>query len=483
MISGRQGLDSIERALREVEAAEAEARRDAERDTGAKVESEKVLNEGYRELARVKIDFSLEDGVIDHADGLTTEVMQRLDLWQDTRRAAQQQWDILKAEIEEWRQKRDAAHDEVEQARRVYDKAVAEAREALAGNEGHRALSKAHEDALTHIDNARAKAAKAEAERAEKQQPYLADPLFMYLWNRGYGTPQYAAGAITRMLDSWVARMVDYNEARLNYAALNEIPLRLNQYVTRLEEQADKAKEALGASLMREVARAAKEDISGRIAKLEAALATVEDDVTRREAAFDALSDHITALAQGNDPDLQGAVEALARLLSSTSFRQLLAEARATVSDRDDRVLARIHDAAAALQQTEERAAAHRTRLDALAARRSDLLRIAAEFRRQRYDDSSSVFTRDEIFSVLLRQLLAGAITAGQYWSELQRHQNRQRRASDRFPRYDDVVLGGGTSWPRFPGGKGGGISFPGGGGISFPGGGSGGGFRTGGSF
>ena len=52
MISGRQGLDSIERALREVEAAEAEARRDAERDTGAKVESEKVLNEGYRELER-----------------------------------------------------------------------------------------------------------------------------------------------------------------------------------------------------------------------------------------------------------------------------------------------------------------------------------------------------------------------------------------------------------------------------------------------
>ena len=35
----------------------------------------------------------------------------------------------------------------------------------------------------------------------------------------------------------------------------------------------------------------------------------------------------------------------------------------------------------------------------------------------------------------------------------MQRHQNRQRRASDRFPRYDDIVLGpgGGMSWPRFP--------------------------------
>jgi hypothetical protein len=492
MISGRQGLDSIERALREVEAAEAEARRAAESDTGAKVESEKVLNEGYRELARVKIDFSLEDGVIDHADGLTTEVMQRLGRWQDARRVAQQQWEALKAEIEDWRQKRNVAHEAVEQARAVYDTAVAEAREALAGNEGHKAVVKAHEDALSHIGNARAKAAKAEAERSEKQKPYLADPLFMYLWNRGYGMPQYAAGAITRMLDGWVGRMIGYNEARLNYAALNEIPLRLNQYVTRLEEQARKADEALSANLSREVVRAAKEDISDRIAKLEAALAAAEDHVVRREAAFDELSDHITALAQGNDPDLQEAVEVLARLLSSTSFRQLFAEARATVSDRDDRVLARIQDAAAELQEVDGRASEHRKRLDALAARRSDLLRIAAEFRRQRYDDSSSVFTRDEIFSVLLRQLLAGAITAGQYWSELQRYQNRQRRDSDRFPRYDDVVLGGGMSWPRFPGGGGGGgisfpggggMGFPGGGGTSFPGGGAGGGFRTGGSF
>lgn len=484
MISGRQGLESIEAALRQVEAEEAEARREAERETGQRAESEKNLHEGYRELARVKIDFSLEDGVIDRADGLTADVMQHLARWQEARRAAEAKWNALKAEIEDWREKRHAAHDKVEKARAIYDAAFAQAKERLSSEEGHAALLKAQADAQAHIQNARAKAEKAEAERAEKEKPYVADPLFMYLWKRGYGTPQYANGGITRMLDGWVARQIGYSEARVNYAALTEIPVRLNQYVARLEETAHKADDAIHASLLREVAVIAKEDIAGRIAALEAELATIEDGVTKREASFDALSDEVTRLAQGNDPNLEAAVESLASVLSSTSFRQLVEEARATPSLKDDRVLERIQNAASMMQQLEGRVSEYRKRLDALAARRSDLLRIAAEFRRQRYDDNSSVFTKEEVFSVLLRQLLAGAITAGQYWAELQRYQNRQRRASDRFPRYDDVIIGGGMSWPRFPGGGGG--SWGGGGGGSWGGGGGssgGGGFRTGGSF
>lgn len=492
MMSGREGLAQIEAALHQIEAEEAEARHLAERETGAQAEREKLLNEGYRELSRTRIDFALEDGVIDRADGLSAEVMQHLARWQEARRAAEAKWNALKAEIEAWRGKRHAAHDDVEKARTIYDRAVAEARERLATEPGHQALVKASDEVLSHIANARTKAEKAEAERAEKEKPYAADPLFTYLWRRGYGTPDYAAGGITRLLDRWVARLIGYGEARVNYAALTDIPLRLNQYVARLEEQARKAEEAISASLQRAVADAAKEDIAGRIAALEERLAAAEAEVTRREAAFDTLSDDVTALAQGEDANLRQAVEALARILSSTSFRQLVDEARRTRSDRDDRVLQQIQDAAAEIRQFEGRAGQQRQRLDALAARRSDLLRIAAEFRRQRYDDTSSVFTREEVFSVLLRQLLSGAITAGQYWSEIQRHQQRQRRASDRFPRYEDVVIGGGMSWPRFPGGGGMGGSW-GGGGISFPGGGSwgggggggmgGGGFRTGGSF
>ena len=497
MISGQRGLASIEQALRDIEREEAEARKLSERETQSRAESEKTRTDGYRALARVKVDVSLEDGVIDRADGLSAEVMERLSRWVATQRAAEAKWEALKAEIEDWRSKRHAAHEEAERAREEYDQAYAAARQALSGEEGHAALLRARDEVQAHIENARAKAAKAEAERAEKEQPYAADPLFMYLWQRQYGTSAYAAAGLTRMLDGWVARLISYGEARVNFAALTEIPKRLTQYVGRLEESAVRAEAAIEANVHEAVTRQAGRDLAAGIAALEQRLAEAETAVSEREAAFDQLSDAIARLANGDDEDLAAAIDALSRSLAATGFRQLLAEAQRTATTRDDDVLARIQNAVAQLDKIDARAGERRSQLDALAARRSDLLRIAAEFRRQRYDDSSSVFTKDDLFGGLLKQLLAGAITAGQYWTELQRHQNRQRRASDRFPRYDDIVLGpgGGMSWPRFPqggnwgGSWGGGLSLPGGslpsggrgGGFSFP---SGGGrFRTGGSF
>jgi uncharacterized coiled-coil protein SlyX len=499
MISGQRGLASIEQALRDIEREEAEARKLSERETQSRAENEKTLTDSYRDLARVKVDVSLEDGVIDQADGLTAEVMEHLSRWLATRRAAEARWEALKAESEDWRGKRHAAHEEAERAREEYDQAFATARQALSGEEGHAALLKARDEAREHIENARAKAAKAEAERAEKEQPYAADPLFMYLWQRQYGTAAYAATGITRMLDGWVARLIGYGEARVNFAALTEIPKRLTQYVGRLEESAARAEAAIEANVHEAVTRKAGRDLAAGIAALEQRLAEAETAVSEREAAFDQLSDEIARLANGEDENLAAAIEALSKNLASTGFRQLVAEAQRTATPHDDNVLARIQNAAGQIDRIDARAEERRGQIDALAARRSDLLRIAAEFRRQRYDDSSSVFSKDELFGDLLRQLLAGAITAGHYWKELQRHQNRQRRASDRFPRYDDVVLGpgGGMSWPRFPqGGRwggggswGGGLSLPGGplpgggrsGGISIP---SGGGrFRTGGSF
>ena len=57
----------------------------------------------------------------------------------------------------------------------------------------------------------------------------------MYLWQRRYLTPDYAAGVITRMLDGRVARLIGYGDARSNYFMLTELPLRLRQHA---DEQA-----------------------------------------------------------------------------------------------------------------------------------------------------------------------------------------------------------------------------------------------------
>ena len=75
----------------------------------------------------------------------------------------------------------------------------------------------------------------AQEDCEQKAVPYHNDLLFMYLWKRGYSTNEYKAGALTRTLDQWVSRVVNYEPARRNYYMLNKIPTKLQDFKTSLE--------------------------------------------------------------------------------------------------------------------------------------------------------------------------------------------------------------------------------------------------------
>ena len=65
--------------------------------------------------------------------------------------------------------------------------------------EGHAALA-------ATLEKATEKAEQVTRDEHEKGLPYRSDPLFMYLWQRKMGTPEYQPMGIIRMLDEWVAR-------------------------------------------------------------------------------------------------------------------------------------------------------------------------------------------------------------------------------------------------------------------------------------
>ena len=85
------------------------------------------------------------------------------------------------------------------------------------------------------LEAAERKAEQAERDLAEKRVPYEADPLFMYLWNRGFGTGAYRASNLVRYFDRKVARLVGYQDARVNYAMLLELPVRIREHAERLK--------------------------------------------------------------------------------------------------------------------------------------------------------------------------------------------------------------------------------------------------------
>jgi hypothetical protein len=87
------------------------------------------------------------------------------------------------------------------------------------------------------LEAAEAKAVQADKDLQEKRRPYEADPLFMYLWRRRFGTPEYRGKGLARYLDRRVATLIAFDGARRNYAVLIELPTRLQEHAERLRAE------------------------------------------------------------------------------------------------------------------------------------------------------------------------------------------------------------------------------------------------------
>jgi hypothetical protein len=329
----------------------------------------------------------------------------------------------------------------------------------------------------------------------------------MYLWERGFGTRNYRENNLIQFLDSWVAGLVGFPEARVNFAMLNEIPLRLREHAERQDQIADAAEaEVVGLEKAAvdaaggKPARLRREAAQARIGEIDAQMVGLED---KRDEQLKAQRD----LAQGSDPAFSAAVNGLAEALGRDDIRNLLAAARATQTGQDDTIVKQIDEVRQRAAEEDADSREQRNRLKTLAARRRELEDIQYEFKKQGFDNAGSRFGDDKLVGDLLNDFLRGGITAADYWGQWQRSQSwaRQRQAntdgggpwgrSGGGFQWPDSSFGGGSgssrrggfggSWGRLP--TGGGFSRPrqgpSPGGFRTGGGGSSGGFKTGGGF
>ena len=262
----------------------------------------------------------------------------------------------------------------------------------------------------------------------------------MYLWEAGYGTKNYTANNLVRYLDSLVARLIDYNRMRPNFAMLNEIPLRLREHADRQMAAAEKAEaeldaleakaiDAAGGKAEREALAAAQ----NKIAALDAELLTLEDERDDKAVGY-------RHMAEGRDPMFEEATRLLALSMERQDIASLMADARKTPTPEDDAIVRKIDDTRAQIAEESSDSADHKSRLKLLASRRRELEDIAFEFKKSRFDDPRSTFREDNLAGDLLNEFLRGAITAGSYWAAWQRSQRWRPGTTD---------WGGGVGLPR----------------------------------
>ena len=470
MISGRDALlqlDSAIAGLRDdenrLDAALASATADAER-----LRTEQAA--AFHDLARVRLD-ALAAGPVDaRLKRVETEALAVL---ADKRRA-----------LEEIAERRGSAPASLKKAQAVRHDAAGRLEDVIRRMEALRSATQtrlaadrawlaANEKVATAAEIARradAKAKQAEADRLAKGAPYEADRLFMYLWTNGFGTSKYAAGPFVRFFDRKVAGVCRFVENRPGYAMLLEIPLRLREHATRVAAEVETVTAARTAiertALEADGIVALESEFSAVRAEIDAGnagIASVQSDLTTLDASHG-------ALVSGDDPEIARAMNAVADGLANTDVQTLYAQAYATPTPEDEKIVRRIEELDAAIARADADVAATRATIRDTAGRRADIEETRDRFRRSGYDRPGVTFNNENMLGNIIGGIIGGIVASPELWR---------------------VILGGYHAPPhRGDGGFGGGWG-PGGGGGGWgggPGGSSGGfggdgGFSTGGGF
>lgn len=473
MISGRDALFSVEQAISRVRGDEHgldEALRSAMADAHRLRHD---VAEGFRALARARLDTMVRDQVIGDLD--------------ETERQALAILEGRRREIDELARKRDeaqAALNQAETAKHARDQELADAIEAvdelrdrtaarIKTDDRWRKATAAVETTVEIAHNADKKAADAEADLTAKGKPYESDPLFMYLWTKHAGQAGDASGAFVRLFDRMVEHSIGYRDARANYAMLKEIPVRLREHAQNKDHDVDTAKAQVVALERQALVADGIEPLEARAETAHAAMVSDEQTVAKITADLGKIEAKRQWIIEFDDEkSARRAVDLLAQALEREDLRHLYREAVSTQSSTDDQAVSAISSAQMALQKADGEVARIRAQLREMAHRRTELEGARDRARSIGYDDPRGTFGggRDVIGDVI-GGILSGAIQ-GAALDRILRDNYRapRRRADPDFGRW-----GGASSFPS-PWGQGertiGGSQPP-----------KGGGWRTGGSF
>ncbi|MHB1111317.1 MAG: hypothetical protein ACYCZU_13510 [Devosia sp.] len=511
-LSGPEALHSLDEALRDIRREEDEIAKRLSRSAEMITKIRETEGELFRQLAAVRLDPAAQAQLAGQLSQAETRARDMLKQHASELGATEKSLKELDKAIAEHAAERATLVGKAGKLQAEL-KALADKISVEVGKDPNYARKrKAAEDLARVADESLRKTLQAEADREQKGRPYRDDPLFMYLWERSYGTRNYRANNLVMWLDGMVAGLVGYPEARPNFAMLNEIPLRLREHAERQAEIAAAAQDEVIALEKAAIDAGGGKPVREGLEQAGALIAALDAKMVELEDQRDDIAKTQRELAQGSDPAFAGAITALAEALGREDIRTLLADARATHTGQDDTIVKQIDDARSRALEEENETRDQKARLKTLAARRRELEDIQYEFKKSGFDNPRSSFREDNLVGDVLNDFLRGGISAASYWEQWQRSQNwsggpgpgsQDRRDDDDDERrrsdspwssgsggfsWPDSSFGGGGGSRRSSGGMWGRLPGSGGGGFSRPRSGSGGtrshgGFKTGGGF
>ncbi|MEE2691494.1 MAG: hypothetical protein VX640_08145 [Pseudomonadota bacterium] len=494
MTAGRDALHRLDAEIAAARKAIARASDTAAEDARLHAALETREIDAFRALAEIRLDLLRKDEIetsLGAADRKAKELMAAHEAHIAELAEAR---DNAANEIARLEADRRRAEETLAAAVERHESAAAATRRRLEEDPAYETLASALEEANAIARRAEQKLELARADRKEKGAPYEADPLFAYLHKRQYGARGYRAFPLFALLDGWVARLVGYREARLNYARLLELPERLGEHVARVEEAAAERARAVEAYEREALEADGVGALRDEAAKAQAALEALDGAIAAAEKRGAELQARFNEAAAGRSGPLAEARAIVAQTLERKPIPDLKVLAAETETLDDDRLVDELITIRRERMELEESRRASGAALERRTRGLGDLEDIRRRFKQARYDSPYSEFPGGDLIGALALELLRGALTRDAVWRKIEKSQRTRRRDWD-----DDF---GGRDWRGgfgVPGNWGGGGWDPGRGGMPRPpraprpprigggfrtgGGMRGGGFKTGGGF
>ncbi len=462
MISGRDALHQIDAAIKRARNNVA-----VTSDSGEE-ESRRLLNIRRQEAGiytkisdiRLRSLGAHEKGVdaLGHVDNKATTLIDQHDTHIEKLEELRNQ---AGDQLEQSEDNRRAAEENLINAITKHEAASEQTREELEKDPGYQTRAEALEKANAIVDHAASKREVAAADRAKKGKPYEDDPLFRYLHDRKFATNDYKAGPITTMLDRWVAKLIRYRDARLNYERLLNLPERLSEHVLVVEEKAATiaddieayeraALEKNGVTKLRDKASTCREDVD-----------RLDTEIIKAEAAYHDASKKVEEASSGEKGPLKEARALLTQVMEERSIPDLKILAAETLTPEDDALVEDLAELRLERFALEDETTASKRRLDNHQRTLTQLEKLRRRFKQARYDSHRSEFKNADLINLLLTDFVRGSLGATEIWRKIERgHRLRRRDWQDDFggddwrggfglPEYHGRGQTRGTNWGR----------------------------------
>ncbi|MFK8051378.1 MAG: hypothetical protein AB8F65_00280 [Woeseiaceae bacterium] len=448
MSTGRQLLSEIDQALTssrqsfrkldvELQSASAELARNRRQEASI-----------YRRLATQRL-VGLDDQTfvseLDQADKLARQLLSERDEQLVTIQADITAQDDLLSGIDSDRLRAEAtlvtAEDQLEAL-------LADVDATLQDDATYRALSAEAQQTIDVASAAETKTAEANEKREAKRGAFESDRLFMYLWERGYGTSEYRANLFSRMMDRICARHIRFERARQNYHLLNEIPDRLAKHTARLEERAAEAAVALADFERAADEAAGAKNLEAAVTGAEQVLAELDEKKVAAEQSFAALIEQREAFGSGDDPLFRQAMTVLGNQFRAEPIPQLRREAAMTPTRDDDDWVQTLGELREDQKRLQHYLDDHRGLHNRHSQRVSELSAIRSRFKQKQFDAFNSQIDRRGSISQMISEFMRGMISSERLWSSI-RHAQRFKRTRQRHAQRRPSI--GGVRIPRMP--------------------------------